>query len=184
MCLYGGPSVPLEVQIEKFILEPIRHLRYPHPLVIVLDAVDQWALCPSLIKVSACLATHASLMRFVVFGRPGSQDKFDSVSSGTGDLSGVRDDAMKDYIHSRFDKVHWNIGSKPDEALIVQLVTKAGGLFVWAATVCPLLEDEVCCPNPEETLAEVLRYDVMLATRVSWPPSHMRASLQFPGGLF
>ncbi|KAH6893683.1 hypothetical protein BKA70DRAFT_1201000 [Coprinopsis sp. MPI-PUGE-AT-0042] len=154
--LYGGSSVPLEVQIEKFILEPIQHLRYPHPLVIVLDALDQWVLHPRLIKALACLAPYASLVRFVVSGRPGLQEKFDSVSSGTHDLSDVSQDIMKDYINNRFDKVHWKLGQKPSEVSITQLVIKASGLFVWTATVCSLLEDEVCCPDPEETLGAIL----------------------------
>ncbi|KAH6888789.1 hypothetical protein BKA70DRAFT_1572891 [Coprinopsis sp. MPI-PUGE-AT-0042] len=155
--LYGGPSVPLEVQIKKFILEPIRQLQYPYPLVIVLDALDQWPLHPSLINALPTLTTQASLLRLVILGRPGLQDRFDNVSTAIRKLLDVPNEVMGDYFNSRFDKIHWKIGGKPDKAAITQLVAKADGLFIWTATVCSLLEDEVCCPNPEETLAAILQ---------------------------
>ncbi|KAH6871582.1 hypothetical protein BKA70DRAFT_1451037 [Coprinopsis sp. MPI-PUGE-AT-0042] len=64
-----NPSVSLETRIQALILEPIRSLGLPYPLVILLDALDQWAPHPILMRALTCLPTETHLVRFVAFGR-------------------------------------------------------------------------------------------------------------------
>jgi NACHT domain len=70
------PSVSLEDRIHNFLVAPIKSLRLDHPLVVVLDALDQWAAHPVLVKALSCLVTEAHLIRFIVLGRPGLEGCF------------------------------------------------------------------------------------------------------------
>ncbi|KAH6888785.1 hypothetical protein BKA70DRAFT_1572889 [Coprinopsis sp. MPI-PUGE-AT-0042] len=157
---HSGPSVPLDVQIEKFILDPVRQLGLNRPLVILLDALDQWPLHHGIVKALRSLEKHTALIRVVIFGRPGleaSFQKLPNITVGFHHLLPISTTIMVSYIQDRLNDVPWKFGSKPSPQSIKELAEKAGDLFIWAATICSLLEDEMSYPNPQNTLAAILQ---------------------------
>ncbi|KAH6893670.1 hypothetical protein BKA70DRAFT_1200984 [Coprinopsis sp. MPI-PUGE-AT-0042] len=157
---HSGPSVPLDVQIEKFILDPVRQLGLNRPLVIILDALDQWPPHHGIVKALRSLEKHAALIRVVIFGRPGleaSVQKLPNIIVGFHHLLPISTTIMVSYIQDRLNDVPWKFGSKPSPQSIKELAEKAGDLFIWAATISSLLEDEMSYPNPQNTLAAILQ---------------------------
>ncbi|KAH6893726.1 hypothetical protein BKA70DRAFT_1536349 [Coprinopsis sp. MPI-PUGE-AT-0042] len=178
---YGGPSIPVEVLIENYILEPIRHLRYSHPLVVILDALDEWSPHPGLIEALGRLTPSSSLIRFVVLGRPGLQAQCQNLPIVSYDLPGVAKDVMEGYLQERLARVGWKFGRNPEPRTISQLANKADGVFIWMSTVCSLLEDEKACSNPEETLSAVLNSQQSVGdTDVLAHLYHKAIALRFP----
>ncbi|KAH6905197.1 hypothetical protein BKA70DRAFT_1565193 [Coprinopsis sp. MPI-PUGE-AT-0042] len=152
-----GPSVSLETRIQTLILEPIRSLHLRGPLVILLDALDQWAPHPLLAKALSCLAAESHLIRFIVLGRPGLEDCFQNISVKLHDLQHVSTSIMGEYFRLHFEQVQWEYGRKPSSQMIDRLVEKANGLFIWSSILCSLLADKLSCPKPHDTLAAILQ---------------------------
>jgi tetratricopeptide (TPR) repeat protein len=167
------PSLPLETRIQKLIVEPIQTLGLHYPLVILLDALDQWAPHTVFIKALAYLTTQTHLVKFVVFGRPGLEGRFQTISMRRYDLSDVTQSVMRKYFRQRLDQIEWPYGNKPSTQIIDQLADRANGLFIWSSTVCSVLEDELSCPNPQDTLTAILR------SERSVDDDHILASLYY-----
>jgi hypothetical protein len=157
LALDSSPSTSLETRIRNLILEPIRSLRLPHPLVVVLDALDQWAPHPTFTRALSCLSTESHLIKLVIFARPGLEERLENVPFERYDLPNVSNSAMEEYFRERFNRVRWPYGRRPSAESIEKLVQRADGLFIWTSTFCSVLEDELSCPNPHDTIHATLQ---------------------------
>ncbi|KAJ2935212.1 hypothetical protein H1R20_g1883, partial [Candolleomyces eurysporus] len=59
----------LEIHLQKYILEPLRSLGHPQPLIIIMDAMDEWQDHPTFTKALAFLNSESSVVKFILTDR-------------------------------------------------------------------------------------------------------------------
>ncbi|KAJ2920535.1 hypothetical protein H1R20_g16558, partial [Candolleomyces eurysporus] len=154
----GGCS--LKEHIQMFIVEPIRSLGCPHPLLIVIDALDEWDNHPVLIKELAHFTSQFSLVKFIITSRFNPSvalpHELENLSAKTRTLLPVPNDVVKDYLNQRLKDVKWPYGRAPTTKEVDQLAKQANGLLVWVSTVCSLLGGKVGEATPHEVLRDIL----------------------------
>ncbi|TEB29751.1 hypothetical protein FA13DRAFT_1734539 [Coprinellus micaceus] len=154
---YGGPSLPLDVLFDQYILRPIQSLQLPHPLIILTDAIDEWKMHPTLIKQFATIDSARDLVKFIILGRavPSERD-FPGVSMSLYPLPPASKEVISRYFHAHFATIDWGKAEKPEERQVSQLAEKANGLFVWAWTVFSTIADDFIDASPKEVLEQTL----------------------------
>ncbi|TEB12277.1 hypothetical protein FA13DRAFT_1721959 [Coprinellus micaceus] len=102
-------SSPLEDHIVKFIGESVRSLgMLSSPLVVILDASDEWEYTDTLVKKLACLIPFSSSADGISRTR-GHKDAFIQPYQ----LQPVSPAVMGRYFEMRFDDVEWDYGRRP-----------------------------------------------------------------------
>ncbi|RXW16055.1 hypothetical protein EST38_g9799 [Candolleomyces aberdarensis] len=153
-------ELPLQDHMEHYILEPIRSLAHPHPLIVIVDAVDEWKSHPSFIKTLVHLSSETSTVKFIITSRskPSSSrlPDLDKISVHTYPLLPVSTDIMKSYFDKYFATVPWVDGRKATTADVNKLADLSGGLPVWASTVISLLSEQFSESPPHEILSGIL----------------------------
>ncbi|KAJ3534870.1 hypothetical protein NMY22_g6731 [Coprinellus aureogranulatus] len=147
----------LETQLEKFILNPLCSLSLQEPLVILLDAVDEWRSSHHFVEQLRLFTPHASLVRFILLGRSEPRNhlhRYASIQPYA--LRPASEEVLQKYVERRFERVMWEYGRRPGTQEIMELVTMAEGLFVWLSTACSLLENTLS--SPQEALTAILYY--------------------------
>ncbi|KAJ2926449.1 hypothetical protein H1R20_g10646, partial [Candolleomyces eurysporus] len=150
----------LEIHLQKFILEPLRSLSHPQPLIIIMDAMDEWRDHPRFIKALAFLNSESSVVKFILTDRlnpcasrlPG----IDKVSIYTHALGPISREVIKAYFHNFLGTVSWVDGRKASSADVERLTELSGGLPVWASTVIKILSHSFSASPPHEILAEII----------------------------
>ncbi|KAJ2924464.1 hypothetical protein H1R20_g12641, partial [Candolleomyces eurysporus] len=150
----------LENHLEKYILEPLRSLGHPQPLIIIMDAMDEWRDHPTFTKALALLNSESSVVKFILTDRlnpcasrlPG----IDSVSIYTYALGPISDEVIKAYFQKHLEMVPWVDGRKASSLDVEKLTELSGGLPVWATTVISVLSHSFSDSPPHEILAEVV----------------------------
>jgi tetratricopeptide (TPR) repeat protein len=153
-------ATSLETHLQKYILEPLQSLNHPHPLVIIVDALDEWRDRPKFIHALAYLNSNASVVKVIGTSR---LDPVASQLPGIGEVS-VRTyqlvpastEVMKAYFEKHLKSVPWMDGRMASPGDIDKLAELSGGLPVWAATVVSLLLHQFSESPPHETLAEIV----------------------------
>lgn len=131
-------SSPLEDHIVKFIGESVRSLgMLSSPLVVVLDASDEWEYTDTLVKKLACLIPFSSSVKFIFLGRRdlrtrGHKDAFIQPYQ----LQPVSPAVMGRYFEMQFDDVEWDYGRRPS-AKNVSGGTWAGLTMGWLKSARP-----------------------------------------------
>ncbi|RXW11380.1 hypothetical protein EST38_g14475 [Candolleomyces aberdarensis] len=59
----------LENHLQQYILEPLRSLGHPQPLIIIMDAMDEWRDHPTFTKALALLNSESSVVKFILTDR-------------------------------------------------------------------------------------------------------------------
>ena len=125
---------------ERYLYEPIKSLKIPAPLIFIIDALDEWRPQHVDSFLKALNNTHGDYIRFVFTSRP-----HDEITNALGHLSHcnftlrkVSDNIMKVYFQDRFSSMLPRLDVTPKQ--IDALVKQAQGLFIWAATVCRIVE--------------------------------------------
>ena len=140
---------------KRYLYEPIKSLNVPAPLIFIVDALDEWR--PQYVEsfLKALNNTHGDYIRFVFTSRT-----HDEITNALGHLSRcnftllkVSSNIMKTYFEDRFSNMHPRLDVRPDQ--IDSLVKQARGLFIWAATVCRLVES-VNADARQDALGEII----------------------------
>ncbi|KAJ2922200.1 hypothetical protein H1R20_g14887, partial [Candolleomyces eurysporus] len=153
-------STSLGNHLQKYILEPLRSLSHPQPLIIVIDAMDEWQDHPTFIEALALLNLESHVVKFIITDRlnpctsrlPG----IEKVSISTYALAPMSKEAIKSYFEKNLGTVPWVDGRKASPADIEKLTELSGGLPVWASTVIALLSYRFSESPPHEILAEIV----------------------------
>ncbi|KAJ2926451.1 hypothetical protein H1R20_g10648, partial [Candolleomyces eurysporus] len=153
-----GTSV--ENHLQKYILEPLRSLGHPQPLIIIMDAMDEWRDHPTFIKALALLNSESSVVKFILTDRlnpcasrlPG----IEKVSIYTYALGPISKEVIKMYFHRYLGMVPWVDGRKASCADVEKLTELSGGLPVWASTVIAVLSYSFSESPPHEILADIV----------------------------
>ncbi|RXW22015.1 hypothetical protein EST38_g3829 [Candolleomyces aberdarensis] len=153
-------GLPLQDHVECYILEPLQSLAHPHPLIVIVDAVDEWKSHPSFIKTLAHLNLETSTVKFIITSRSKPRSShlpdFDKISVHLYTLHPVPQEVVKTYLNHHFDSIDWDYGRKPSSYEVHRLAELSGGLLVWGATVCSLLSHKVSSFTPHELLSGIL----------------------------
>jgi hypothetical protein len=154
-----GPS--LEARLQGYIVEPLRSLGHRQPLIVIMDALDEWQNHQTFFKALAALNSESSVVKFFLTGRlnpcayhlPG----IDKVSIYTYALGPISKEVIRAYFHKYLAMVRWVDGRKASSADVEKLTELSGGLPVWASTVIALLSHRFSKSPPHEILAEIVR---------------------------
>ncbi|KAJ2926436.1 hypothetical protein H1R20_g10658, partial [Candolleomyces eurysporus] len=150
----------LENHLQKYILEPLRSLGHPQPLIIIMDAMDEWPDHPTFTKALAFLNSESSVVKFILTDRlnpcasrlPG----IDSVSIYTYALGPISNSVIKAYFQKYLEMVPWVDGRKASSLDVEKLTELSGGLPVWASTVIAVLSHSFSKSPPHKILEEIV----------------------------
>ncbi|KAJ2914752.1 hypothetical protein MD484_g5674, partial [Candolleomyces efflorescens] len=150
----------LDTHLQKYILEPLQSLNYPHPLVIIVDALDEWKDHAIFLSSLGYLNCHTSVVKVIGTGRLNPIASYlpgiSKVSVRPYLLSPVSIKVIKEYFENHLDSVPWVDGRRAHPPDIDKLAELSGGLPVWAATVIALLSYPFSELPPHQTLAEIV----------------------------
>ncbi|KAG8718948.1 POC1 centriolar protein A [Ceratobasidium sp. 395] len=155
------PLAPISRQFQELLLRPCLECRISEPIVIVIDALDE-APSEDLVDI---LRDQASQLPgcFHIFLTSRMRSEFGSLLGAShvvdkelniGAQSNIDD--MKVYVPAKLRQFARKRVLQPDwpgEQLQAEFVTRAGGLFLWVATVCEYLDSY---ENPTEQLRQLL----------------------------
>ena len=147
----SGEHQSLDEYLTHFLVKPVASLAYGGSLVIILDALDEWAHRAPFLEALYNLPRTLTL-KFVMTSR--YLENIASTVNGAAivyELTPVSDPVCRKYFEERFNDPAWD-GPRPDDKKIDKLVVLAGGLLVWAATVCSL----VFTPHPNKSSLDIL----------------------------
>lgn len=174
-------GAPIPTQMEKFILDPLRALQLQHPLIVLMDGVDEWKNSASFVGELGLFAPHISLVRFLLLGRaePGKHDS-PSKSIRAYRLKRVPGTVMTNYINKRFDAIEWEHGRRPTALHVESIVARSEGMFIWSAIVCGLLENNLSAATPLEIVAAVVYRETVQGSDALWKLYYDAIGLLFP----
>ncbi|KAJ2918703.1 hypothetical protein MD484_g1683, partial [Candolleomyces efflorescens] len=153
-------ATSLDSHLQKYILEPLQSLDHPYPLIIIVDALDEWGDHPKFIQALGYLNSMASVVKVISTIRlnpvashlPGIR----AVSVRTYPLAPVSTGVIKAYLEKHLQSVPWVDGRRAHPPDIEKLAELSGGLPVWAATVISLLSHPLSGSPPHEILADIV----------------------------
>ena len=161
----GLASAPIYRQFDAFIAKPLHRHRIDHPLVVVIDALDESGSDADLTLLTImCEHIGALPPQFRVFITSRSIAVFEQAFSRkshilkhTLDIHSIesRHDIAA-YVDSQLqaDATHLHLGlTKMDEELVHELKLSAEGLFLWIATICAYLRSAY---NPRAKLSALI----------------------------
>ncbi|KAF5327312.1 hypothetical protein D9619_004481 [Psilocybe cf. subviscida] len=154
----SGVHQGLDEYITHYLVRPISTLSYAGPLVIILDALDEWAYREEFLSalVRKIRLPGTTALKFVMTSRYSTG--IDSIVSGnarTRELTPVSETICREYFEERFQTITW-YGRDPGSQELDKLVELADGLLIWAATVCSLVSVEEPDRSPREILDDIL----------------------------
>ncbi|KAJ2930040.1 hypothetical protein H1R20_g7049, partial [Candolleomyces eurysporus] len=158
--MYRCHGTSLETHIEGYIVEPLRLLGHPYPLIIILDAIDEWRDHPAFIKALAPLNSKSAFVKFIITSRLNPHTShlpgIDQISAHTYPLLPVSKKVMKNYFKKHLETVPWVDGRKANGGDVIKLAELSAGLPVWASTVISMLSQQFSESPPHEILAGIL----------------------------
>ena len=153
-CTSGHLS--LHEYIESYLINPIHSLSYPYPLVIVVDALDEWEHYESFLKELEHIPQPSSV-KILLTSRPNySVERYLlNVTVQKYQLPPVSQAITEAYFNHHFAKMDWEM-RKPSPMIVSNLARLADGLLIWAAMVCSYLSYEMRAGAPHELLDQIL----------------------------
>ena len=148
--------ISLHKYIESYLIDPIHSLSYPYPLVIVIDALDEWEHCESFLKELEHISQPSSV-KILLTSRPNYsiERSLLKVTVQRYQLPPVSQAITEAYFNHHFAKMDWEM-RKPSEVIISNLARLADGLLIWAAMVCSFLSYEMRADAPHKLLDQIL----------------------------
>ena len=157
----SGEHQSLVEYLTHFLVKPVASLAYGGSLVIILDALDEWVHRVRFLEALRNLPPTLPL-KFVMTSR--YLEEIASTVNGAVipyELTPVSDPVCRQYFEERFNHFAWK-GPRPDNEKLDRLVQLAGGLLIWAATVCTLVFTSHPDKSPIEILEEILSSSLIL----------------------
>jgi hypothetical protein len=144
-------SLPLVNQMHQLIVQPMQAVRFPEPVVIILDALDENGNAETRRALLDALAAEIpqlpSYVKMLITSRdePGIRAALDIGLSSRADVrSETRADVRTylEYRFSMFSKKHPHLPNDwPGKNRFDDLVHRADGLFIWAKIACNFIDD-------------------------------------------
>ncbi|KAF5329706.1 hypothetical protein D9619_008964 [Psilocybe cf. subviscida] len=156
----AGANRGLDEYITHFLVKPISSLSYSGPLVIILDALDEWVHHEEFltILVGKVHRPHTRALKFIMTSRY-SEDLNTTVSKIIGtrvhEMAPVTTDICYQYFQERFKTISW-YGNDPGDKEYDKLLRVADGLLIWAATVCTVVSIIRPTKRPRQILDDIL----------------------------
>ena len=146
----------LHEYIESYLIKPIHSLSYPYPLVIVVDALDEWEHCEAFLKELEYIPQPSSV-KILLTSRPNHSIEHSllNVAVQKCRLPPVSQAITEAYFNHYFAKMDWEM-RKPSPIIVSNLARLADGLLIWAAMVCSFLSYEMRAGAPHELLDQIL----------------------------
>ena len=167
------PKMAAAVQLKRLIIEPIQLLLITvRPTIIIIDGLDECEAFHSqrdiLILISQVAMEPSVAIRFIIISRPEHQicDMFNKKPLFSKTRRLVLDEGydtavdIKRYLREKFEDIHsrnrdimpdvrspWPLGND-----LWELVWRASGQFIYAATVIKFVDSEMDFRTPEEKL--------------------------------
>ncbi|KAF5327308.1 hypothetical protein D9619_004485 [Psilocybe cf. subviscida] len=154
----SGVHQCLEEYIIHYLVRPISTLSYSGPLVIILDALDEWAYREEFLSalVRKVRLPGTTALKFVMTSRYSTGiDSIVSSNARTRELTPVSETICREYFDERFQTINW-YGRDPGSQEFDKLVELADGLLIWAATVCTLVSVKRPNKRPNQILDDIL----------------------------
>jgi hypothetical protein len=157
----SGEHQTLDEYLTHFLVNPVDSLAYGGSLVIILDALDEWVHRVRFLEALRHLKPTLSV-KFVMTSRP-LEDIASSVKDAAilYNLTPVSDPVCRKYFQERFNHPAWK-GPRPDDKKLDKLVELAGGLLIWAATVCTVVSTTHPGKSRLNILDEILSSSLIL----------------------
>lgn len=150
----------LENHLQKYIIEPLQSLNHSRPLIIIIDAMNEWRDHPTFIKALAPFNPRSSVVKFIITDRLNPRASrlpgIDKVSVHTHALGPISREVIKSYFDKYLMAVPWVDGRKASPADAEKLTELSGGLPIWAAIVIALLSHPFNESPPHEIVAEIV----------------------------
>ncbi|KJA22080.1 hypothetical protein HYPSUDRAFT_67186 [Hypholoma sublateritium FD-334 SS-4] len=156
--LGGSSHQPLSAYLTRYILEPIKSLSLCHPLVIVLDAMDECANYQLLLQAFYETCNDSNILKIFITSRPGHTiddciTPFPTITKFN--LKRLSQENMERFIEVRLSKIEWS-GPHPTAGDIAHLAKLADGLLIWAATSCNFIGNEMQEDDPNRLLQKII----------------------------
>ena len=153
-CTSGHLS--LHEYFESYLINPIHSLSYPYPLVIVVDALDEWEHCEAFLKELEHISQPSSV-KILLTSRPNYtiERSLMNVAVQKYQLPLVSQAIIEAYFNHHFAKMDWEM-RKPTPIIVSNLARLADGLLVWAAMVCSFLSYDMRADAPHILLDQIL----------------------------
>ncbi|CAE6436109.1 unnamed protein product [Rhizoctonia solani] len=161
----------LPTQFEKLLVAPLKKVAnaIPTDATLVIDALDECSSDPGITRFLVLLFKHASTLpiKFFLTSRPeptiaNKIRGYDDLSRLVFDLHEIQEDVVqadiRTYLKRALDRI------KPQGKEIEQLVSRAGRLFIFAATVVRYIEPDNLTLDHDERLRSVLDTDSTTAS--------------------
>ena len=151
----SGEIQSLLEYITHFLVQPIASLGYAGPLVIIFDALDEWAYRQEFLKGLFKVDLPPNLK--VIMTSRYSKD-IESVVDGAArlyEITPVSDVVCRAYFEDKFQQIEWE-GREPEPFKFDKLIELADGLFVWAATVCALVSRTSSKKSSNQILDDII----------------------------
>ena len=141
--------------IESYLINPIHSLSYPYPLVIVVDALDEWEHYEAFLKELEYIPQPS--VKILLTSRPNHsiERSLLNVAVQKYQLPPVSQAITEAYFNHHFAKIDWEM-RKPSPIVVSNLARLADGLLIWAAMVCSLLSYEMRADAPHKLLDQIL----------------------------
>lgn len=170
------PMKPGAVQLKRLIVEPIRLLQIAHPIIIIIDGLDECDGIDSQRKILTVIGKVATdpnaVVRFIIASRPEHQicEMFNEEPLFSKTRRLVLDEEydslgdIKRYLQEKFEEIYsrnrdFMPGVRspwPSENDLQTLVWRASGQFIYAATVIRFIGSCTDLHTPEERLKIIL----------------------------
>ena len=146
----------LHEYFESYLINPIHSLSYPYPLVIVVDALDEWDHYEAFLKELEYFLQPSSV-KILLTSRPNHsiERSLLNVAVQKYQLPPVSQVITEAYFNHHFAKMDWEM-RKPSPSIVSNLSRLADGLLIWAAMVCSFLSYEMRAGAPHELLDQIL----------------------------
>ena len=146
----------LHEYIESYLVNPIHSLSYPYPLVIVVDALDEWEHSEAFLKELEHIS-HPSSVKILLTSRPNHsiERSLLNVAVQKYQLPPVSQAITEAYFNHHFAEMDWEM-RKPSPNIVSNLARLADGLLVWAAMVCSFLSYDMRADAPHKLLDQIL----------------------------
>ena len=161
----NGPHDALADYFATYLLHPISALKYPYPLVVVIDGLDEWTNRESFLSELTKLPLLPNL-RLILTSRPNQSIEryLNKAQTRPYPLPPVSDEVIETYLARGFETIDWK-GRKPDRPTIQRLASRAHGLLIWAATVRSLLMQEFEERYPHAIIDQILASEEKIGSR-------------------
>ncbi|EDQ98767.1 tetratricopeptide repeat-containing protein [Laccaria bicolor S238N-H82] len=167
----NGPHDRLKDYFTAYIFDPIRALKYPYQLVVVVDGLDEWRNYESFLAELVHIPSPSPL-KFVLTSRfnYSIERAVDKMPTRKYPLPPASQTVIAHYFHQHFllGDVDWK-GRKPDDVKIHRLAARADGLLIWAATARLLVTNKFDTRYPHEILDQLLSSEEKVVNRKDGP---------------